>query len=185
MLLSKPRIPKSHTAYGYHLFVITHSLILLHLKNLDLMQHCAACITSHASGSITWTGAISGFGERTKYSKVLILSIEALPCCPQTQTIFNSLGPISTAEKLTVMHFFSKKVPHYALASTFVALGGILNGYVLKATILSLDRFRPLSLNLVSKPISFDVLEKAAFSNLPTRNDSIMASTNDVFTYHV
>ncbi|TVY57421.1 hypothetical protein LCER1_G003053 [Lachnellula cervina] len=27
------------------------------------------------------------------------------------------------------MHFFSKKVPHYALASTFVALGGILNGF--------------------------------------------------------
>jgi hypothetical protein len=61
------------------------------------------------------------------------------------------------------MHFFSKKIPGYALASTFVALGGVLNGYVFKATVLSLDIFRPLSLNSVLKLISLDVLEKATF----------------------
>jgi hypothetical protein len=74
-------------------------------------------MTSNVSGSIT--------------------SIEALPDCPQTETILNSLGPISTAAKLPVMHFFSKKIPGYAFASTFVALGGILNGYVSKAAVLS------------------------------------------------
>jgi hypothetical protein len=57
-----------------------------------------------------------------------MLSIEALPCCLEETPIFNNLGPISTAPKSTVMQFFSKKIPGYALASTFVALGGILNG---------------------------------------------------------
>lgn len=56
------------------------------------------------------------------------------------------------------MQFFSKKIPGYALASTFVALGGILNGYVVKASVLSSDSFRLLSLSLVSKPIRLDVL---------------------------
>jgi len=79
------------------------------------------------------------------------------------RTIFNSLRPISTAIKLTVMHFFSKKIPGYALASTFVALGGMLNGYVLKETVLLLDTFYPLSLNLVLKLIRLDFLEKTAF----------------------
>jgi hypothetical protein len=37
------------------------------------------------------------------------------------------------------MYLFSKKIPGYALASTFVALGGVLNGYVAEATVLSLD----------------------------------------------
>jgi hypothetical protein len=36
------------------------------------------------------------------------------------------------------MQLFSKKIPGYALASTFVALGGILNGYVAQPTVLSL-----------------------------------------------
>jgi len=87
-----------------------------------------------------------------------MLFIKALPCYLQTATIFNTLRPISTAAKLTVMQFFSEKIPGYALASTFVALGGILNGYVLKATVLSSDTFRPLYLNPVSKPIRLDVL---------------------------
>jgi hypothetical protein len=84
--------------------------------------------------------------------------IKALPSCLQRATIFNTLGPISTAAKLTVMQFFSKKIPGYALASTFVALGDILNGYVLKATVISSDTFHPLYLNLFSKSIWLDIL---------------------------
>ncbi len=87
-----------------------------------------------------------------------MLSIKALSCHLEIATVFNNLVPVSTAVKLTVMQLLSKKIPGYALASTFVALGGILNGYVLKATVLSSDTFRPLSLNLVLKPIRLDVL---------------------------
>lgn len=38
---------------------------------------------------------------------------------------------------LTAMKLFPGKIPGYALASTFVALGGILNGYVVNALHLS------------------------------------------------
>lgn len=112
-----------------------------------------------------------------------MLSIKALPCWLQIVTIFNTLASISTAAKLGVMHFFSEKIPGYALASTFVALGGILNGYVLRATVLSSDTFRPLSFNLVSNLSVWMFCDKAAFFLSITRSDS--TSTDDAFTYLV
>jgi hypothetical protein len=48
----------------------------------------------------------------------------------------------STAAKFSTMQLFSKKIPGYALASTFVALGGILNGYVSQPTVIFLTTCR-------------------------------------------
>jgi hypothetical protein len=42
-----------------------------------------------------------------------------------------------------VMHHLFTKIQGYALASTFVVLGGILNGYVLNVIILLLHTFAP------------------------------------------
>lgn len=74
------------------------------------------------------------------------------------------------------MQVLSEKIPGYALASTCVALGGILNGYVLKATVLSSDTFRSWSMNLV-KACKVDSYERAALSISTTRRDS--TSTDD------
>jgi hypothetical protein len=83
-----------------------------------------------------------GAGTSTRIRQVFYPYVK-VPLLAQEQRAYSEVPKLdSTAAEFSAMQLFSKKIPGYALASTFVSLGGILNGYVSLPTVLSLTTCR-------------------------------------------